>query len=71
MIQTRQSAWVRSGPLGEIINHHNRTQQDQLGSKHSRRNLNEIRNSFLFCLFNGAVGRTHYTVSNGKMSREG
>ena len=55
MIQARQSAWVRSGPLGEIINQHNETQQDQLGSQLGKRNLNVIRNSFWFCLLNGAV----------------
>jgi len=65
MIQARQSAWVRSGPLGEIINQHNEIQQDQLGLQHSRRNFNIIHNSFLVCLFTGAVGRTNYTVSNG------
>ena len=62
MIEARQSAWVRSGPLGEIINQHNETQQDQLGSQHSRPNLNVICNSFLVCLFTGAVGRTNYSV---------
>jgi hypothetical protein len=69
MIEARQSAWVRSGPLGEMINQHNET-QDQLGSQNRRRNLNVIPNSFLFCLFNGAVSRTSYAVSNGKMSSE-
>lgn len=71
MLQTRQSAWVRSGPLGEIVNQHNETQQDQLGSQNSRRNFNVIRNSFLFCLFNGALSHTNYRVSNGKMGSEG
>jgi len=66
MIQARQSAWVLSDPLVQIINQHNETQQDQLGSQHGRRNFNVILNSFLVCLFTGAVGRTNYKVSNGK-----
>jgi len=50
MIQARQSAWVRSGYLGEIINQRNETQQDQLGSQHSRQNLNVTVTPFILLI---------------------